>query len=124
MYSIIRDGKTFHGISVIGRGVFTNDKHGGTTYAGQHKDGYACGLGMLTTINELGQEGNKEYAEHGPDGKFGGRYKAKVLIMFFGYEVYRLYERGKEKERGIVYAGGGGSTTAKTARRMIRACLR
>ena len=42
MSSIIRRGDTYHGISVDGRGVFTDEY--GTTYAGQHKDGYACGL--------------------------------------------------------------------------------
>jgi hypothetical protein len=47
MSSIIREGGTYHGISVFGRGVFTNDTYG-WTYAGQCKDGYACGLGVLT----------------------------------------------------------------------------
>ena len=46
MSSIIREGDTFHGISVFGRGVFTDED--GRTYAGQHSDGYACGLGVLT----------------------------------------------------------------------------
>ena len=69
MSSIIRDGDTFHGISVFGRGVFTFDKNGHVTYAGQCKDGYACGLGVLTLSG-----GTKEYAEHGPDGKCDGRY--------------------------------------------------
>ena len=36
MSSIIRDGDTFHGISVFGRGVFTDEI--GWTYAGQCKD--------------------------------------------------------------------------------------
>jgi hypothetical protein len=47
MSSIIRLRDTFHGIGVFGRGVFTNDEHG-ETYAGQIRDGYACGLGVLT----------------------------------------------------------------------------
>ena len=58
MSSIIRDGDTFHGISVFGRGVFTDDKWGGRTYAGQCKDGHACGLGVATwSFN-----GSKDYA--------------------------------------------------------------
>jgi hypothetical protein len=62
MSSIIKDGDTYYGISVFGRGVFT-DEEDGETYAGQCKDGYACGLGVLTWSNGL-----KVYAEHGPDG--------------------------------------------------------
>ncbi len=69
MSSIIRQGDTYHGIRVESRGVFTTAKHGGTTYAGQCKDGYACGLGVLTWSN-----GYKIHAEHGPDGKCDGRY--------------------------------------------------
>ena len=68
MSSIIRDGHTFHGISVFGRGVFTNDEDGRWTYAGQCKDGYACGLGVTTR-----SDGDKSYAEHGPDGQYDGR---------------------------------------------------
>ena len=72
MSSIIREGDTFHGISVFGRGVFTDDAdehvNGTMIYAGQHRDGYACGLGVLT--NSFGW---KEYAEHGPDGECDGR---------------------------------------------------
>ena len=67
MSSIIRDGDTFRGISVESRGVFTN-KYGGRTYAGQIRGGYACGLGVVTW-----SDGSKEYAEHGPDGKYDGR---------------------------------------------------
>ncbi len=62
MSSIIRDWDTYHGISVFGRGVFTN-KDGRLTYAGQRKDGHACGLGVTTWSN-----GTKVFAEHGPDG--------------------------------------------------------
>ena len=47
MSSIIKIGHTYHGISVFGRGVFT-EEDGRWTYAGQHRDGYACGLGVLT----------------------------------------------------------------------------
>ena len=67
MSSIIREGDTYHGISVFGRGVFTNDEDDTVTYAGQCKDGHACGLGVAT----WSYNGYKEYAEHGPDGFFG-----------------------------------------------------
>ena len=97
MSSIIRAGDTFHGISVFGRGVFTNDEHG-WAYAGQCKDGYACGLGVLTNAN-----GTKEYAEHGPDGKYDGRYLARYA---HGGTYYRLLERGKLKDCAHVYADG------------------
>jgi hypothetical protein len=98
MSSIIRDGDTFHGISVVGRGVFTNDGTGWTlTYAGQHRDGYACGLGVATGSN------GKVYAEHGPDGKCDGRW---LLRYANGNTWYRLYERGKRKDVGDVLADG------------------
>jgi hypothetical protein len=61
MSSIILNGDTFHGISVESRGVFKDEY--GYTYAGQCKDGYAYGLGVLTWSNVY-----KEYAEHGPGG--------------------------------------------------------
>jgi hypothetical protein len=70
MSSIINNGDTYHGISVESRGVFTNDEHG-WTYAGQCRDGYACGLGVLTDSD--GSNGWKEYAEYDPDGKHDGR---------------------------------------------------
>jgi hypothetical protein len=95
MSSIIRDGDTYHGISVFGRGVF---KHGRRTYAGQRKDGHACGLGVLTC-----SDGSKHYAEHGPDGKCDGRNLDRWAD---GDTRYNLYERGKRKEYGYVYAGG------------------
>jgi hypothetical protein len=99
MSSIIRDGDTYHGISVFGRGVFTDNVRG-VTYAGQHKDGYACGLGVLTWY-----DGRKEYAEHGPDGQFDGRFLGRHAN---GYEdsYYRLYERGESKDSAYVSAGG------------------
>ena len=78
MSSIIRDGDTYHGISVFGRSVFTDDAYGGLTYAGQCKDGYACGLGVLTYSG-----GTKEYAELGPDGRCLERYAS-------GHTDYRL----------------------------------
>jgi hypothetical protein len=98
MSSIIRDGDTFHGISVFGRGVFT-DKCG-WTYAGQCKDGHACGLGVVTWP---GAGGAKEYAEHGPDGKYDGRYLGRIS---HGRPYSRLYERGKRKEYAEVSATG------------------
>jgi hypothetical protein len=95
--SIIMVGDTFHGISVESRGVFTNDEHG-WTYAGQCKDGYACGLGGFTYSSEL-----KEYAEYGPDGKWDGRCLRRVVN---GDTGYRLYERGKSKADAGVFADG------------------
>ena len=97
MSSIIRYGDTYHGISVFGRGVFTDDKKG-TTYAGQCKDGYACGLGVLTWPN-----GSKDYAEYGPDGKYNGRCLVRTAR---GTTGYRLYERGEEKDHALVFADG------------------
>jgi hypothetical protein len=98
MSSIIRNGDTYHGISVFGRGVFTNAKYFGRTYAGQIRDGHACGLGVLTWSG-----GTKEYAEHGPDGKYDGRNLGRWTN---GNTDYRLYERGKPKEYAAVFADG------------------
>jgi hypothetical protein len=95
MSSIIRDGDTFHGISVAGRGGFANDEKG-ETYAGQCKDGYAFGLGVLTRSH-----GTKVYAEHGPDGKFDRRWLARFRN---GNTFYRLYERGEMKAYALVQA--------------------
>ncbi len=97
MSSIIRDGDTFHGISVFGRGVFTNDEYGRRTYAGQYRDGHACGLGVLTYSG-----GSKGYAEHGPDGKFD----ARCLRRFAYGTYYYLFERGEQKGNAFVSAGG------------------
>jgi hypothetical protein len=58
---IIREGCTLQGISVSGRGVFTDMD--GRTYTGQVTGGYACGLGVLT-----GRDGTRSYSEHGRDG--------------------------------------------------------
>ncbi len=94
-------GETFHGISVFGRGVLTNDEYGGRTYrtyAGQHRDGYACGLGVVTHSG-----GSKEYAECGPDGQRDGRY---LVHWAHGDTWYRLYERGESKESADVFADG------------------
>jgi hypothetical protein len=97
MSSIIRETDTYHGISVFGRGMFT-DKYGGRTYAGQYRDGHACGLGVLTYPS-----GSKVYAEHGPDGQRDGRYLHRWAD---GYTDYILYERGKCKEYAVVSADG------------------
>jgi hypothetical protein len=96
MSSIIRDGDTFHGISVESRGVFTNKR--GWTYAGQIRDGYACGLGVATH-----SRGTKVYAEHGPDGKCDGQYLCRQANRD---TWYRLYEFGEEKEYAVVFADG------------------
>jgi hypothetical protein len=101
MSSIIRRGNTCHGISVCGRGVFTT-KYGPnkfrSTYAGQHRDGYACGLGVATWPS-----GDKVYAEYGPDGEYDGRYLGRFAT---GNTEYRLYERGERKEQAAVFANG------------------
>jgi hypothetical protein len=99
MSSIIIRGDSYHGICVDGRGVFTDDKWGGRTYAGQCKDGYACGLGVATWSN-----GTKAYAEYGPDGQCDGRC---LYRWAGGNTFYYLYERGgKPKEYVVMYADG------------------
>jgi hypothetical protein len=97
MSSIIQNGDTFHGISIGGRGVFTEDEYG-HTYAGQCKDGYACGLGVVTCSN-----GSKEYAEHGADGEYDGRLFVRDAD---GDTEYSQYERGKLKDWADVFARG------------------
>ena len=98
MSSIIRDEDTFHGISVFGRGVFTNeDERDPLTYAGQHRDGYACGLAVLTWPS------GKEYAEYGPDGHCDGR----CLLRWADGDIwYQLFERGGLEDEADVSAGG------------------
>jgi hypothetical protein len=97
MSSIIWNGDTFHGISVESRGVFKDDEHGRRTYAGQCKDGYACGLGVTT----WSARGDKDYADHGPDGQFDGRYLSRWA---YGDTYYSLYERGERKADAHVSA--------------------
>ena len=99
MSSIIKNGQTFRGISVFGRGVFTNECGNVTTYAGQHRGGYACGLGVATHSN-----GSKEYAEHGPEGKCDGCCLVRFAIGITGYG---LYECGKQKKYVFAFAEGG-----------------
>jgi hypothetical protein len=96
MSSIIRYGDTYLGIGVFGRGVFTDED--GFTYAGQHRGGYACGLGVVTWPN-----GNQEYAEHGRDGKYDGRWLCRWAD---GHTFYYMFERGKSKDSAVVSADG------------------
>ena len=96
MSSIIQNGDTFHGSSADGRGVFNNEY--GRTYAGQIRDGYACGLGVLTY-----PFGDKVYAEHGPDGKWTGR---RLVRYAAGYTGHRLYGRGEAKDYAHLFADG------------------
>ncbi len=99
MSSIIRLRETFHGISVAGRGVFTDDAQHGWNYAGQYRDGHACGLGVATW-----SYGYKVYAEHGPDGRFDGRYLDRWAD---GDTQYYLYERGGKAKHSVrVFADG------------------
>jgi hypothetical protein len=100
MSSIIWNGDTFHGISVESRGVFKYNFCGNDyTYAGQCKDGYACGLGVATWPSGL-----KVYAEYGPDGKCDGRHLGRWPG---GTTRYSLFERGgKQKDSGDVFDDG------------------
>jgi hypothetical protein len=97
MPSIVWNGDTYHGISVFGRGVFTDDKLGGRTYAGQMRDGHACGLGVTTWSN-----GYKVFAEHGPEGQYDGWCLGRSAYGTF----YRLFERSKQKDSAFVSADG------------------
>ena len=107
--SIIHNGDTFHGISVVGRGVFTNDEFDGRTYAGQHRDGYTCGLGVVTLF-----DGSKVYAEYGPDGKYDGRNLDRYAS---GNTYYRLFERGERKDWAAVSADGRCTYTGEVCAR-------
>ncbi len=98
MSSIIRNGDTYLGIGVFGRGVFTDDTDGRWTYAGQIRGGYACGLGVLTWPDWC-----KGYAEYGPDGQCDGWCLERYTD---GDTFYRLYERGEEKDSAVVFANG------------------
>lgn len=94
--SIVRNGYTFRGTGVVDRGVFTD--RSGETYAGHIKDGFACGLGVTAC------SGSIIYAEHGPDGKFDGRYVDQSTGgMFTGYVVF---ERGARKQQAWLWADG------------------
>ena len=94
--SIVINERTFRGVSVVDRGVFTG--RGGKdceTYAGQITDGFACGLGVLAF------PGSKTYAEYGPDGRSNGRYLDRAAF-FTGYIVF---ERGVRKQQAWVFPG-------------------
>jgi hypothetical protein len=117
MSSTIRVGiwptTTYHGISVGGRGVFTHEvaaheaaRHSlrviihdnslaRKTYAGQHRDGYACGLAVLTAF-----DGTKAYAEFSPDGNNDGRHLCRDV---YRATYYRLFERGESKNKATVW---------------------
>ncbi len=86
----------FNGISVLGRGVFTDMK--GRRYAGQCKGGYACGLGVLTA-----RDGTKSYTEYGPNGKLDCRSLARTSVN--GDTSYLLVH-GDKKHRSVVFADG------------------
>jgi hypothetical protein len=75
-----------------------NDDQDGHNYAGQIRDGYACGLGVATNF-----DGDKEYAEHGPDGKCDGRCLGRTSDRI---TYYYLFERGEPKEHALVFADG------------------
>ena len=98
MSPIITNGRTFHGTSVRRLGVFNNNRIG-RTYAGQHKDGYACGLAVTTWWSD----GHKEYAEFGPDGKEHGRYLDRLA---HGATNYCMQECGERKDYAYVSASG------------------
>jgi hypothetical protein len=100
MSSIIKNRWTFYCISVVDRRVLMNDVEG-WTYAGQHKGGFACGLGVATYC-----DGSKEYAEHGPDGQYDGRWRCLDRWSDGATEV-RLFERGNLKDRAIVHGKKG-----------------
>jgi hypothetical protein len=96
MSSIIRNGDTFRGTCVFGRGVFSKRFDG--TYAGQCRGGYACGLGVVTW-----PDGNKDYAEHGPDGQCDGRYLRRWCA---GDTAYVMFERGESNDEAQLFADG------------------
>ena len=98
MPSIITNGRTFHGRSVRRLGVFNNNRIG-RTYAGQHNDGYACGLAVTTWWSD----GHKEYAEFGPDGNEHGRYLDRLA---HGATNYCMQECGERKDYAYVSASG------------------
>jgi hypothetical protein len=75
------------------------------TYAGQHKDGYACGVGVTTWVN-----GDRVYAEHDPKGEVDGRHLSKIAN---GDKVYRLYEHGRVKVCAVMRADGRCSYTTE-----------
>jgi hypothetical protein len=97
MSSIIWNGSTYHGTSVDGRGVF-KDENCYRSYAGQQRDGYACGLAVVTRF-----DGSKLYAEHGPHGQCDGR---NLLRDARGDTFYYMFERGEQKDWATLYTDG------------------
>ena len=107
MSSITRRGDTYRGISVDGRGVFNGNSVGiPVTYAGECKDGNACGLGVATWLS-----GYKEYADYGPDGHYDGWY---LWHNAYGGTGYRLDERGKHG-KGSAFVSANGTCTFPAA---------
>jgi hypothetical protein len=103
MSSIVRDGHTFHGTSVCGRGVFQITKLGITyVYAGQIMNNSACGLGVLT------RSCGKAFAEYDPYGKLDGRfvYVSRDANVPGGLAGYILFEHGVPKERAWIHGTG------------------
>jgi len=100
MSSIVRDGQTFHGTNVCGRGVFQLTKLGITyVYAGQIRNNSACGLGVLT------RSCGKAFAEYDPNGKIDGRfvYVSRDAKGPGGLAGYILFEHGVPRERAWVH---------------------
>jgi hypothetical protein len=130
--SIIRKGDTYHGISADGRGVFTHENvhnrrvQDRRIYAGQCKDGYACGLGTTTTSQTWCDGSRTEWAEYGPDGQYDGRclcYDVGQTTYYYGSPrvsectYYDLYERGEVKESAVVGENGTCSYNGKNCAR-------
>ena len=93
---------TLQGVSVRGRGVFrpaAPDPHRPALcyhYIGQCQNGHACGLGVVAS------QGNTEYADHGPDGRFDGRHLFRYTI---GTSRFSIFDRGNRIEFGHVDPG-------------------
>ena len=96
--SIRASGYTLYGVGCSDNGVFKDYKNG-VTYAGQMRDGHACGLGVLDFGN-----GHKIYAEYGPYGEDDGRH----LDRYGTSADYTVFERGRYKEAGWVAGPGNG----------------
>ena len=100
----MRRGKAVHGRGVVGRGVYKRDGRTKVTYAGQHKDGCACGLGVAT-LNYTRFDGSlyhsgTEYAEYGPDGWRDGRCVCRWAGGDTGYYLYERGELGRGRATG------------------------
>ena len=95
--------ETLHGISVVGRGVFTLEReYDHLKYAGQHKNRRTCGLGVFTWIgNSHFGPRSHIYAEYGPDGNYDGRCLERGDTSP-PVTDYSLYERGEQKDHASV----------------------